>query len=159
MCVSWLMHLCDMTHSYVSHDSFAEYRFFYSALLQKKPINLRSLLIIATQYHSKQTHSCVCHGWFINVTWLIWLMHICDMTHSYVSHNTFRCVPLPCHECDRTTSYVWHDSFVRGIWRIEMCDMTHSNVCHDSFVRVTWLIHITHHHSMQIIPAPGTANW
>ena len=30
--------------------SFAEYRFFYRALLQKKPIIFRSLLIVATQY-------------------------------------------------------------------------------------------------------------
>jgi len=32
--------------------SFAEYRLFYRALLQKRPMILRSLLIVATPYHS-----------------------------------------------------------------------------------------------------------
>ena len=31
--------------------SFAEYSLFYRALLQKRPIILRSLLIVATPYH------------------------------------------------------------------------------------------------------------
>jgi len=35
-------------HVYVS---FAEYRLFYRALLQKRPIILKSLLIVATPYH------------------------------------------------------------------------------------------------------------
>jgi len=33
--------------------SFAEYSFFYRALLQKRPIILRSLLIVATPYHGR----------------------------------------------------------------------------------------------------------
>jgi len=48
--------------------------------------------------------------WVIRVTWLI---HICDMTHSYL----------------------WRDAFVRVTWLIYMCDMTHSCVRHK------WLIH------------------
>jgi len=32
-------------------NSFAEYSLFYMALLQKRPVNLRSLLIVATPYH------------------------------------------------------------------------------------------------------------
>jgi len=31
--------------------SFAEYRVFYRAILQKRPVILRSLLIVATPYH------------------------------------------------------------------------------------------------------------
>jgi len=31
--------------------SFAEYRLFYRALLQKRPVILRSVLIVATPYH------------------------------------------------------------------------------------------------------------
>ena len=33
-----------------SHVSFAEYRLFYGAILQKRSIMLRSLLIVATPY-------------------------------------------------------------------------------------------------------------
>jgi len=38
--------------------------------------------------------------------------------------------------CDMTHSYVWHDSFIRVTWLIHMCDMTHSYVWHDSFIYV-----------------------
>jgi len=44
--------------------------------------------------------------------------------------------------CDMTHSYVWHDSFICVTWLIHMCDMTHSYVSHDSFIRVTCLIHM-----------------
>jgi len=38
--------------SLISSLSFAEYRLFYRALLQKRPVILRSLLIVATPYVS-----------------------------------------------------------------------------------------------------------
>ena len=37
-----------------SQVSFAEYRLFYGALLQKRPVILRSLLIAANPYHEKR---------------------------------------------------------------------------------------------------------
>jgi len=83
---------------------------------------------------------------------------MCDMTHSYVWHDSFICVTwlnhmCDIHMCDTTHSYVWHDSFICA-WLIHMCDMTrsrvrHSYVWHDSFICVTWLIHMcdmTHSH-------------
>ena len=36
--------------------------------------------------------------------WMTWLIHMCDMTHSYI----------------------WHDAFICVTWRIYMCHMTHS---------------------------------
>jgi len=48
-----------------------------------------------------------------------WLIHMWDMTHSYVRH----------------------DSFVCETWLIHMCDMTHSYVTHDSSRYVTWLLY------------------
>jgi len=56
------------------------------------------------------THSCVCHGSF---TCVPWLLHMCAMCH----------VPWLVRMCDMTRSYVWHDSFIRhlcGSWM--MCD-------------------------------------
>ena len=38
------------------HLSFAEYHLFYRALLQKRPIILRSLLIVATPYMESDVH-------------------------------------------------------------------------------------------------------
>jgi len=48
------------------------------------------------------------------------------------------------HTCDVTRSYVWHDSFMRVTWLIHMCDMTHSFVWHDSFICVLSRIHTWH---------------
>ena len=76
---------------------------------------------------------------FIYVTWLI---DMCDMTHSYVWHDSRICAIWLIHMCDMTHSNVWHDSFICVTWLIYMCDMTHSYVRHDSFVYAPWLIHI-----------------
>jgi len=76
----------------------------------------------------RSTHSNYMHR-FICVMWLTFIcvmrpLHMCDMTPSYVSH-----------------SYVCHDSFLCVPWLIPMCAMTHSYVWHDSFMCVTWLLH------------------
>jgi len=36
-----------------------------------------------------------------------WLMHVCDMTHSCVWHDSFMCVTWLIHVCDMTHSCVW----------------------------------------------------
>jgi len=43
-----------------SYVSFAEYRLFYRALVQKRPTILRSLLIVATPYHAQVRFICAC---------------------------------------------------------------------------------------------------
>jgi len=143
ICVTWLIHMCDMTHSYVWRDSF-----------------------ICVTWHIHMcdtTHSCVWHDPFICVTRLN--HHMCGMTpSSHVWNDTSIILPFICvtwfiHECDTThLSHVWHDSFITWVaWLIHMCDMTHSYVWHDSFVsrvarlfyemHLAWLIHhITTHH-------------
>jgi len=63
ICVTWLIHMCDMTHSYVWHDSFICVTWFI--------------------HKCDMTHSYVQHDAFICVTWRI---HIWDMTHSHVRH-------------------------------------------------------------------------
>jgi len=45
--------------------------------------------------------------------WVAWVMHMCDITHSYS----------------------WHDLFICVTWIILMCDMTHPCMRHDSFSR------------------------
>jgi len=52
-----------------------------------------------------------------------WLIHMCDMAHSYV----------------------WHGSFICVTWLIHMCDMTHSYVTRTTqWVRLAWMSHVTH---------------
>ena len=89
ICVTWLIHTCDMTHSYVWHDSF---------------------ICVTWLIHTcDMTHSYVWHDSFICVTWLI---HMCGRTHSYVWHDWFICVAGLIHMCDMTHSYVRHDSSI-----------------------------------------------
>ena len=77
-------------------------------------------------------YSCVWHGSFMCVTWLI---HVIDMTHLYA----FTCVTWVQTMWGRwkwTTSYIRHDWFKCVTWLIYVCDMTHLY----AFTCVTWLI-------------------
>jgi len=58
---------------------------------------------------SHVTHECICMHLYVTQ-----LIHICDITHSYVWHGSFICVP-----------YMWHDSCICVTWLIRMCDTTH----------------------------------
>jgi len=68
-------------------------------------------------------------------------MHMCDMTHSYVWHDSSIWVTWLMHVCNMTRSYVWYNWLLCVTWLIHMCDMTCSYVWHDSSICVTWLIH------------------
>jgi len=48
----------------------------------------------------------------LRVTSYVWLIHMCDMTHSYMWHDSFICVAWLIHICDMTHSFEWHDSFI-----------------------------------------------
>ena len=61
-------------------------------------------------------------------------MHICDVTYSYVWHNSFLCMAWLIHMYDMTHSHWWHDSFIWVSRRIRMRVMTHSCACHDSLI-------------------------
>ena len=74
----------------------------------------------------------VWHDSFICVTWLI---HMCDMTHTYVWPLSHSCVARDSFVC------VWHDSFICVTWLVHACDMPHSCVWHDSFEHMTCLMH------------------
>jgi len=106
-CVTWLIHMCDMTHSYVWQDS---------------------LICMTWLIHMcDTTHSYVWHDSFICLTRLT---HMYDMTHPYVWHDSFICVTRLIHMCDMTHSYVWHDSLIRVKWLIHMPYVRHeSHTC------------------------------
>jgi len=109
--VTWLIHMCDVTHLYVLLDSLSVY-------LKRRLLRGAGL-----------SGSWRC-GWrpvyvFIYVTWLI---HMCDMTHSYVWHK--RALHIQGLGVVDGGLYMWHDSFICVTWLIHMCDMTHSYVWH-----------------------------
>jgi len=67
---------------------FAEYRLFYGALLQKRPIILRSLLIVATQYQPMDKRSVVP------------LLHLCIYKTNLRAYVCVRvCVSVCVHVC------------------------------------------------------------
>jgi len=139
--VTWLIHMCDMTQSYVWHDSFTCVTWL---------IHICDM----THHMCDMTHSHVCQDWcnlrrdsFIYVTWLIYM---CDMAHSYVcyqqlillTHSTvmtktsensfYKRVTLHIHMFDMTPFYC-DDKHV-GELVLHVSDMTHSYWWHDSFV-------------------------
>ena len=96
------------------------------------------------------SHSCVCHGSFIRVTWLntwrcclIVCLHRCvvrDVTH--VCRDSFVCGTWISHVCAMAHSRVWGMTQVyRGfVWVIDVCAFAHSYVWHDSLLGdVVWL--------------------
>jgi len=134
ICVTWLIHMCDMTHLFVWHASI--------------------ICVTCLNYMCDMTHSYVWHASFICVTCLI---HTCDMPDSYMWHAWFIHVTCLIHTCDMPDSYMWHAWFIHATWLIhtcdmphsayrcsvvEICDTTHSYVWHDSFICVTWLIYL-----------------
>jgi len=62
-----------------------------------------------------------------------WLIHMCDMTHSHLWHDSFTCVTWLIHMCDVTHSCAWRDAFTCVTWLIQMCDVPHPDESVDDF--------------------------
>jgi len=76
-------------------------------------------------------------------------IHMCDLTHSRMWHDSFICVTRRIHMGDMTPSYVcmWDDVFIRVTWPftwvmllIHMCDTTHLYVWRETL----WNVPVTH---------------
>jgi len=106
--------------------------------------------------------SHVLSTWAYSPRYMKRLLHMCDMTFSYVWHDPSKYSSsitralnpgLQPSMCDMTHSYVWHDSFIRVTWLIYVFVPQHTcfqlgpaalDVSQDSFICVTWLIHVWH---------------
>jgi len=130
--------------------SFAEYSLFCQALLQKRPVILRSLLIVA-----------IPHVWvrYTSVTWYVWERHILVTisygvinlftyewvtSHIWMSHVTH--VNNSCH----AYIYVWerHTSVTWYVWeRHALVTISYGVIKAFTYERVTshiWISHVTH---------------
>jgi len=114
ICVPWLIHMCAMTHSYVCHNSC---------------IPVPWLIHVCDMTHScVWLDSFMCATWLIHVCdmsqgYVTWMN---DYIMSSVKLG-LRCVKLGFTSppmCDMTHSYVCHDSFTFEPWLIHMCAMT-----------------------------------
>ena len=163
ICVTWLIYMCDMTHLCGRQDSFLWVS--HDSLMDLSVMSLNGLHmnahIHARNAHMRRANSCVWHagicfyGWQDSAICVMWLIYMCDMTHSYVWLDSCVSVPWLIYSCDilnymcaMTHLYLWNDTFMCVTWLIYifvqsliyMLDMTHLYVWHDSFIRVIWLI-------------------
>jgi len=87
--LTWLIHMCDMTHSHVWLDPFlCVRRFSHSNVWQDS-------FTVFLHKSSRRTWS---------PTLTTWLIHMCDMSHLYVWHDSFICVTCRIHMCDMIDS-------------------------------------------------------
>ena len=130
--MTWLICVCDMTHSHVCRDSIA------CLNMWRHTWNTTHSRVWWPVHTSDMNQSYVWHVPFVRVTWLI---HIYDMTHSI-------CVTWLIHVCDINpcdmTLIVIRDLFPRFLflWLCEfICNMSQSYVCHDCAPNKTCVWH------------------
>jgi len=128
MCGTWLIDMWDvwdMTHWYVrcvGHDVFI------CEMCGTWLIHMGHHLTYDHLITSQRTH--MTESWLIHLlTWhdsFIWSPHMCEVvTHSYVTCRVFLNVTWLLHMCDMTPSYVCRDSVACVTCLLHMCDVTH----------------------------------
>jgi len=85
VCVTWLIHMCDMTHLYVWHDSSicVTRRIHMCSMYMRLFVCVRACVCVRAEMYRHPTF------WFV-----------CDMTHSYMWHDWFICVMWLIPICD-----------------------------------------------------------
>ena len=135
LCVTWRIHTCDMTHSYVRQDSF---------------ICATGLNYMCTQDSFicvlSRPRTCI-DAWLIS---MCDVTYFCDVTNFYVWCDSLICVTSLVYMRDMTHLFMRHDSS-KGLSRprtsmdallIYMCDITHLYARHDPSIYATWLIYV-----------------
>jgi len=122
ICVTFILHMCDLTCPHTWHASF-----------------VRVTCLIHT---CDMTHSSVWHDSFMYATCL--MIHIYDMLDSYVWHDSsvvkiVTCAMWLIHICNMTHSYVWRILFYFALFRV--FGITHLFLRHVTYYSV-WHWHV-----------------
>jgi len=129
---------CDMTHLYMWHDSFILDASIYATWLVHTWYTTQSCV----RHDASIYATWLVHIWYTSHSDLS--VHVAaaqvEWKQSISTSRSQSCDPS-IGICDVTHSYVRHDSLIRETWLIYIHDMTHLRVWHDSNIRVTWLIH------------------
>jgi len=145
ICVTWLVYVFDMSHSFVWHDSF--------------------ISVVWLIHMCDMTHSYLWHLAFIRDPWLIhicdmthsyvsWLIHVCDMPHWYLWHDSFihvtclRAVPTRIPNRNRNrfcTSHTQCETICdicngHNLSQFRICDPGHTLCIFGSFFSITALV-------------------
>ena len=137
ICVTWLIHMCDMTHTcttaaYIIRDGWLMHESCHTRLYMRHDsficVKLIHICMTWRIHMWDVTHSCVTYTSCMPLE-RGWSRHICNMTHSYVWHDSFISVPWRIHIYDMTHSYVWHGAFTCATRLFDMCGVTHSCMC------------------------------
>jgi len=102
-CVTWLIYICDMTHSW--HDLQCVQRHVAVYVTVCSWHDLTECVTRVTHVCSRRKKKCVTRP-----------IHMCDMTHSCMWHDSFMCVTRLIHMCDMTL-------FICVTWLIHVCDL------------------------------------
>jgi hypothetical protein len=111
-CVAWLIHMCDMTHSYGWHDSF---------------ICVTCLIRVCGRTHSYVLMGDMTHSYVLRISFVCvaGLTHMCDMSHSHLWHDSLISECSPTFAASERLSHLECCAFVCGIWLTHTWDMTH----------------------------------
>ena len=167
--------MCAMTHSYVWHVAFWCLHASYIYAMKFLHMCSHDSFMRATWLihmcdilcsNTYKPHPCMQCDSFLHVTWLIHMcdmlrsdayrtgLHmrcdICDVTPSYVWHNSCigvtwliqTCDILRSSDADKAASYVQQDQWMRGTGLISMCTVTHLYMYRDSFIREAWILYM-----------------
>jgi len=147
ICVTWVIHTCDMTHSHVWHDSFTCVTWLmHTCDTTDFTFDITAMAHIWMSHMNESWHT---YKWVMSHIWMSHVAHIrhyCHGTHmneSYewvMSHIWMSHVAHIRHYCstllfDITASFVWHEVicvvwlFHMGMscmtWLIHICDVAH----------------------------------
>ena len=119
-------------------------------ILQKRPIILSSLLVVATPWSlltstrnleqfRQDNLEIFWFCWYVKsaTSWSKWFhsaVFVFFFSRYHVSHETIRCVTRLNDTCDMTQSYTRHDWILCVTWFIYMCGMTQWYVGRDSTI-------------------------
>jgi len=170
-CTTWLSPMCDMTQSYVWHDSFiCEPRHTWVSRHVTRMnetchtyewVSHLTLLVLIYTWDKTQTnvwhdsiiceprHTWVCvtsrhtYAWDLPHVWMSEAPHP-SCAHWRVRHHSALCVTSLSPMCDMTQPYVWHDSALCVTWLIRMWAMSYMGMSrHVSRMNESWMSHIT----------------
>jgi len=118
--VTWLIHMCAMTHSYVWHDSLVPV--WHYSITRNRQSKRRGfhhhICVTLLNYSVMQCDAepvlCIC---------VYIYTYMCSMTQPKQRgfHSHHKCASWLIHMCDTTHSYMWHDSFIWVTWLTYQC--------------------------------------